>query len=385
MGKIYMKPDEVIGLGGRIKSIVAEIEPMVRDVGSILESLEPEVKKRLGGTEYRIADDLYMLYNMGMDLGSMAQKAGRSFMDEDSFLSRDMEAALKGMESVAKEVAWLNSSDNARMGVDGSLKQQFYRNVSLEMNESVASPVGDYLLSSVKQVVLGDFTDDMTLLGTGLQVLTGIVGIDLPADIRDLTASLVNWEWSGEHILNFALNLVGVIPVIGALKYLKYADEAAVAIKGSDRIVTALKNSDELSTVLKKGDEAVLGSKEVLNGGLKTLSTPSSKVLRQNMIESGINVPNYANAAHHIVAGSSPKAAEARAILQKFGVDINDATNGAFLPTVKDVAEGAYHPSLHTDSYYRKVTDLLSGAKSKNDVLDILDDIADQLSKGTFK
>ncbi|WMJ23153.1 AHH domain-containing protein [Paludicola sp. MB14-C6] len=122
-----------------------------------------------------------------------------------------------------------------------------------------------------------------------------------------------------------------------------------------------------------------------IEGELDVLSKPSSKALRQNMIEAGLDVPDYANAAHHIVAGSSPKAAEARAILQKFGVDINDATNGVFLPTVKNVAEGAYHPSLHTDSYYRKVSDLLSGAKSKNDVLDILDDIADQLSKGTFK
>ena len=125
--------------------------------------------------------------------------------------------------------------------------------------------------------------------------------------------------------------------------------------------------------------------KEVLEGGLDVLSKPSSKALRQNMIEAGLDVPDYANAAHHIVAGSSPKAAEARAILQKFGVDINDATNGVFLPTVKNVAEGAYHPSLHTDSYYRKVSDLLSGAKSRNDVFDILDDIADQLSKGMFK
>ncbi|RCX06881.1 hypothetical protein DFR58_1661, partial [Anaerobacterium chartisolvens] len=135
MNRIYMKPDEVIRLGGSIKSIVAEIEPMGREVGSILGSLEPEVKKRLGGTEYRITDDLYMLYNMGMDLGTMAQKAGRSFMDEDSSLSRDMDAALKGLQSVAREVAWLNSSDNTRMCASGSAMQQFYRNVSLEMNE----------------------------------------------------------------------------------------------------------------------------------------------------------------------------------------------------------------------------------------------------------
>ena len=66
--------------------------------------------------------------------------------------------------------------------------------------------------------------------------------------------------------------------------------------------------------------------------------------------------------AHHIVAGSSPKAAQARAILQKYGVDINDAANGTFLLTVKGVAEGAYHPSLHTNAYYDKINKLLSDA-----------------------
>lgn len=46
------------------------------------------------------------------------------------------------------------------------------------------------------------------------------------------------------------------------------------------------------------------------------------------MIESGVEVPDYPNAAHHIVAGSSPKAAEARAILQRYGIDINDSEDG---------------------------------------------------------
>ena len=121
-----------------------------------------------------------------------------------------------------------------------------------------------------------------------------------------------------------------------------------------------------------------------VEGSLATLSTPSSRVLRRNLIAAGVEVPNYPNAAHHIVAGNSAKAAEARAILQKYGVDINDAANGTFLPTVKDVTDGAYHPSLHTDSYYRRVTELLSSAKSKEDVLDILNDIAEQLQNGTF-
>lgn len=114
------------------------------------------------------------------------------------------------------------------------------------------------------------------------------------------------------------------------------------------------------------------------------MSKASSTALRKNLIDAGMNAPDYANAAHHIVAGTSKKASEARAILQKFGIGINDASNGVFLTTVKNVTSSAYHPSLHTNAYYNKVNDMLRGIISRNDVLDILDDIAEQLSNGTF-
>ena len=100
---------------------------------------------------------------------------------------------------------------------------------------------------------------------------------------------------------------------------------------------------EELShtTIFKNSDDIVLGEKalsnvevnklddvaEVVESGLNSLSKPSSKVLRQNMIDAGVEVPEYVNAAHHIVAGSSPKAAEARAILQKYGIDITITNN----------------------------------------------------------
>lgn len=74
-----------------------------------------------------------------------------------------------------------------------------------------------------------------------------------------------------------------------------------------------------------------------------------------------------------------------RTILQKYGVDINDAGNGTFLPTAKDASSSAYHPSIHTNAYYDEVNKLLSTATSKEDVLDILDFIGSELKNGTFK
>jgi RHS repeat-associated protein len=148
--------------------------------------------------------------------------------------------------------------------------------------------------------------------------------------------------------------------------------------------------AEELLSVATKTEVGIMeGSRAAEAGaevteGLNSLSEANSTVLRQNLIDAGIEVPDYANAAHHIVAGNSPKAAEARAILQKYGIDINDAENGVFLPTVKDAAESAYHPSLHTNSYYAEVNNLLSDVSSKSEAIDILKYISEELTNRTF-
>jgi hypothetical protein len=41
-------------------------------------------------------------------------------------------------------------------------------------------------------MVLGNYTDDATLLGTDGQVGLGLAGLDLPGDIRDLTYDLTH-------------------------------------------------------------------------------------------------------------------------------------------------------------------------------------------------
>ena len=122
----------------------------------------------------------------------------------------------------------------------------------------------------------------------------------------------------------------------------------------------------------------------ILGTQSKDTSTPSSKKLRQNLIDKGKNVPEYSNAAHHIVAGNSPKAATAREILKRFKININDSANGVFLPTSKGTTGGTYHPSLHTNSYYDEVNNLLEDATSKKEVLDILNSIGESLQNGTF-
>jgi hypothetical protein len=117
----------------------------------------------------------------------------------------------------------------------------------------------------------------------------------------------------------------------------------------------------------------------------------SSAKLRKNMIAHKIEVPKYLdgeeipNAAHHIVSGGDMRADKARDILDRFGIKINEAENGVFLPTVQGPGVvGTYHPSLNTKAYNEKVHELLRKATSKENAIEILKDIGEQLANGTF-
>ena len=89
-----------------------------------------------------------------------------------------------------------------------------------------------YLQRSVEQVVYGNYTDEVTLLGTAAQVLMGVFNIDVLADIRDLSADFVNWEWSGQHLFQTSTDLVAVLPLLGVAKY---TDEAAALVKNAGK------------------------------------------------------------------------------------------------------------------------------------------------------
>jgi hypothetical protein len=113
--------------------------------------------------------------------------------------------------------------------------------------------------------------------------------------------------------------------------------------------------------------------------------SPSVK-LGQNMESQGTVRPAE-TAAHHIVAHGARGAASSRAVLRRFGVDINDADNGVFLPGNKNSANpggAAVHASLHSGDYYQAVDDVLAGAQSRQDVTDGLGYIRGQLLGGSF-
>ena len=115
----------------------------------------------------------------------------------------------------------------------------------------------DYLIRSAECIVLGNFTDEVTLLGVAGQITLGILDLDLPCDIRDIIADVRNLAQADEikwdMIAMLALDLIGLIPVIGALKY---SDEIGTLFKNADKVSVVARSTDGTGVLARHADEA---------------------------------------------------------------------------------------------------------------------------------
>ena len=93
-------------------------------------------------------------------------------------------------------------------------------------------------MRSAECAVLGNFTDEVTLLGVAGQITLGILDLDLPCDIRDIIADVKNLAETDRVRWNLigmlAFDLIGLIPVIGVLKY---SDETAESVASGEKIL----------------------------------------------------------------------------------------------------------------------------------------------------
>lgn len=116
-----------------------------------------------------------------------------------------------------------------------------------------------------------------------------------------------------------------------------------------------------------------------------------SRILARNLnLNSGLPRPQFV-AAHHIVAQQAWQAYDARMCLFGWGIAINDADNGVYLPryassNVPSLPHALPHQSLHTDLYYLSVNITLKAADplDSNDGRAALRTIKAELLNGTF-
>ena len=116
----------------------------------------------------------------------------------------------------------------------------------------------------------------------------------------------------------------------------------------------------------------------------KTSSRYNAYLLRRNMLRAGREA-GKGTAAHHIVASTDGRASIARKVLKEFKIDINDPDNGVFLPANSkspNPNRAVVHSTLNTKAYLDAVNRRLSGAKTRQDALWILQSIRLDLETG---
>lgn len=129
------------------------------------------------------------------------------------------------------------------------------------------SEAGDYIFKSSKKMVLGDFAEDEqeTLLSLGGSVATSILNVDAPLDVRDLAYDVTHWGEGDYFAARLALDAVGILPVIGAIKYIKHLDTAADVVKGADKAVDAIDTAHDMAKAADKASDAAKAAEHIID------------------------------------------------------------------------------------------------------------------------
>ncbi len=111
------------------------------------------------------------------------------------------------------------------------------------------------------------------------------------------------------------------------------------------------------ATGLGGGVRAISHGIDAAKGAGKSVEAYRGSKLARNMADAKNPVAKGAEEAHHVVAQNAKSAAPAREILEKHGIDINSANNGAAM-------DKNSHRSIHTAEYYQSVNQRISNADS---------------------
>ena len=120
------------------------------------------------------------------------------------------------------------------------------------------NPFG-YLQTSLKQIIWGNYTEEVNLGGTLGQIGLGLLGVDVMADLRDIFYDITHFEMSIGHVVQTLVDVFSVLPLVGGLKYtdeagdvlkgaIKHGDEAAELIKNSNNLHKAAKRTKPMTT-----------------------------------------------------------------------------------------------------------------------------------------
>ncbi len=251
----------------------------------------------------------------------------------------------------------------------------------------IAAPTGVTQVLGVIAVVHGADT-----ASTGLMTLwTGEVQKTLTEQAVTGTAKAVGASEDTAHKIGVGADLVvGIVPSAGV--GLARAAATKAAVEGGTEALAHAAPAAAADAAPAAATHAAPAAATHAAPAAATHAAPaaaaaarsSSKLLARTLQAAG-HVRPPKSAAHHIVAGTAKAAASARAVLTKFGIGINDAVNGVFLPANRAAAAGGSaiaHSATHTNAYYNAVNVLLGQATTRQEAIEALKYISSKLLTG---
>ena len=141
---------------------------------------------------------------------------------------------------------------NMITGYADNKSQKCFEYIRPAIKDEKKSKEKTYTQKVMNQIIKGDFAedDDITLLGTGGEILLSFTGLDIVQDARDFYASYKKGDGWG-----MALNAISFIPLIGGIP--KLFKKAKTAIKVSDNVVDAVKTVKKTSDYVDKANTGV--------------------------------------------------------------------------------------------------------------------------------
>jgi hypothetical protein len=259
MGTIKVDTEKLLEFANKMLDLKEEFESMIKEISSIEDSLNSVEDV----STYSQKNELYLIEEMGY------------------IISREFENLAEDLNYASKEY---ENADEVIKSSIGSMTIDMNLNTIGDSSDSGGNNAS-YLKRSLNQIAYGNYTDDVTLLGTGTQMGAGLLGIDLPADIRDLSADFVNWEWSWGYVGNTVLDAATFLPILGGLKY---TDEVAKLTKNGDEIADSIKG---MENVIKVSDEAIDGTikAEKIVGTKHNAIKPTQDMVNREKVENYIS------------------------------------------------------------------------------------------------
>ena len=134
------------------------------------------------------------------------------------------------------------------------------------------------------QIILGDFSEDSSWLGTTGSIILSFTGADAPMDVRDFVANAKEGKWGWA-----ALNAISLLPIVGGIgktgsTIVKHGDDI---IEGGSQIA---KHGDDFydagRKVLRHGDDIIEGGSTIIKHGDDIIEGTSKIAKSTNIIDS---------------------------------------------------------------------------------------------------